>query len=185
MRYIDKMKRITQTRHKARGAAVVEFALLLFLLLIVVAGIIEFGRTFWYYDALTKATRDGARFMSSVSVDQIGSAANELTLPPLTPSGKCPTDPDSTYNYTAKNIVYCAAVAANVPGFDIGDVDVLCDGGTCVDDTAPQYIEVSIDAYPVTIGSWIPFVGLVGAPWNVTFSPATTMRYMCSEPESC
>jgi hypothetical protein len=189
MRYIDKMKRITQTRHKACGAAVVEFALLLILLLIVVAGIIEFGRTFWYYDALTKATRDGARFMSSVSVDQIGSSANELTLPPLTPSGKCSTDPDSTYNYTAKNIVYCAAVAANVPGIDEGNVDglvdVLCDGGACLDETIPQYIEVSINAYPVTIGSWIPFVGLVGAPWNATLSPSTIMRYMCDEPGSC
>lgn len=172
--------RLQLTSARQCGAAVVEFALLLIILLIVVAGIVEFGRTFWYYDALTKATRDGARFMSSVSVDQIGSSADELALPTLTPDGKCPTT--STYSYTAKNIVYCAAIAANVPGIDEdnidGLVDVLCDGGTCVDDTTPQYIEVSINAYPVTIGSWIPFVGLVGAPWNVTLSPSTTMRYM-------
>lgn len=167
--------RLQSAPSKQYGAAVIEFALLLFLLLIIVAGIIEFGRTFWYYDALTKATRDGARFMSSVSVNQIGTVANELKLPPLN-AGKCSTA--SAYNYTAKNIVYCAAVAANVPGFDIGDVRVLCDGVTCVDDTAPQYIEVSIDAYPVRIGSWIPFVGLVSAPWDVMLSPSTTMRYM-------
>jgi hypothetical protein len=185
MGYIGKIKRSRQARRDMYGVAVVEFALLLSLLLIVVAGIVEFGRTFWYYDALTKATRDGARFMSSVSVNQIGSLANDLTLPPLTPSGKCSTDTDNTYNHTAKNIVYCAAVAANVPGFNIGDVDILCDGGTCGDDTTPQYIEVSIDAYPVAIGNWIPFVGLVGAPWNVTLSPSTTMRYMCNELGSC
>ncbi len=163
------------TPAKQCGAAVVEFAVLLFLLLIIVAGIVEFGRTFWYYDALTKATRDGARFMSTVTVDKIGSTANELTPPPLTSGGKCVT---TSYSYTAKNIVYCAVVAANVPGFNISDVDVSCDGATCVDDTKPQYIKVSIDAYPVKIGSWIPFVGLVGAPWDVTLSPSTTMRYM-------
>jgi hypothetical protein len=47
-----------------KGVAVVEFGLVIILLLMIVGAIIEFGRVFWYYDALTKATRDGARFMS-------------------------------------------------------------------------------------------------------------------------
>jgi len=44
----------------ARGAAVVEFAIVLTLMLLITAGIFEFGRAFEYYDALAKATRDGA-----------------------------------------------------------------------------------------------------------------------------
>lgn len=155
MRHMDKVKRVIQARRMVRGAAAVEFALLLFLLLIVVAGIIEFGRTFWYYDALTKATRDGARFLSN---------AREGALVAL----------NTTHIGTAESMVVDAASAARVPGFNSGHVAVACDTAC---NATPTYITVSV-AYPVTIGEWIPFVTLANAPWNVTLSPSTTMRYM-------
>lgn len=155
--------RITRRGGTERGAAAVEFALLLFLLLIIVAGIVEFGRTFWYYDALTKATRDGARFLSN---------ARESTTLALSP----------THISTAESMVVDAATSAQVPGFDDDYVTVTCDTAC---DVAPTYITVSVVAYPVKIGEWIPFVGLASAPWDVTLSPSTTMRYMCDEPELC
>lgn len=178
MRCTDKIKQSLQTRREMRGVAVVEFALLISLLLIVVAGIVEFGRTFWYYDALTKATRDGARYLSMTRV----SATVAL---------------DAAAESNAKTMVKNAADMAKVPNFLLADATVDCleivdpdnpDTDTVTDcsaaDYIPDYVKVSLN-YPVKIGEWIPFVALMNAPWNVTLSPSTTMRYMCSEPESC
>ncbi|MDP3743090.1 MAG: pilus assembly protein [Methylotenera sp.] len=143
---------------RQRGAAVVEFALLLILLLMIVAGVIEFGRTFWYYDALTKATRDGARFLSN---------AKSETSPPAI---------DDTLKDQAVDMVEAAATAANVPNFLTTDVEVTCDPNC---DT-PIYVTVSINAYPITIGGWIPIFVPTGTTttWSATLSPYTTMRYM-------
>jgi Flp pilus assembly protein TadG len=140
-----------------RGAAVVEFALLLILLLMIVAGVIEFGRTFWYYDALTKATRDGARFLSN---------ARASTIVALDPG----------LQNQAKTMVVNAASLAQVPSFSASDVAVSCDPNC----TAPIYVTVSINAYPVTIGGWIPVFVPTGTTttWSATLSPYTTMRYM-------
>ncbi len=178
MRYTGKIKQNIQTRREMRGVAVVEFALLISLLLIVVAGVVEFGRTFWYYDALTKATRDGARYLSMTRV----SATVAL---------------DGTAETNAKTMVKNAADTAKVPNFLVTDIAVDCleivdpdnsDNDIVTDcsaaDYIPDYVKVSL-VYPIKIGEWIPFVTLMNAPWNVTLSPSTTMRYMCNEPESC
>jgi Flp pilus assembly protein TadG len=141
---------------RQRGVAAVEFALLLILLLMIVSGVIEFGRTFWYYDALTKATRDGARFLSD---------ARESTEVAL----------NTTHITTAENMVVDAAISARVSGFDGSHVMVTCDTAC---DVAPTYITVSV-AYPITIGGWIPiFVPTGTTSWSATLSPHTTMRYM-------
>jgi len=141
---------------KVKGAAAVEMALLLILLLMIVAGIIEFGRTFWYYDALAKGTRDGVRFLSNARVDDTVAI-------------------DAALIGQAKAMVVNAATEANVPSFLESDVEVDCDP----DCTAPTYVTVRIDAYPVTIGGWIPvFVPTGATTWSSTLSPYTTMRYM-------
>jgi len=147
----DKLNRANQ-----RGAAAIEFALLLIPLMMIVTGIIEFGRAFWYYDALAKSTRDAARFLSNSRV----STAVAI---------------DATLKDQARTIVVNAATLAQVPSFTTGDVDVDCDP----DCDAPTYVTVSINAYPMTIGGWIPvFIPSGATTWDTTFSPYTTMRYM-------
>lgn len=47
-----------------RGAALVEFALVLPLLLVVIAGIVDFGFVFQRYEVITNAAREGARLAS-------------------------------------------------------------------------------------------------------------------------
>ena len=47
-----------------RGAALVEFALVLPLLLVVIAGIVDFGFLFQRYEVVTNAAREGARLAS-------------------------------------------------------------------------------------------------------------------------
>lgn len=141
---------------KQHGAAVIEFALLLVLLLMFVAGVIEFGRAFWYYDALTKATRDGARYLSNIRVSEL------VAL-------------DTATQDQAKTMVVNAAVLAQVPSFTSADVTVSCEPN-CDD---PEYVTVAINAYPMTIGGWIPIILPIGSTtWSTTLSPSTAMRYM-------
>ena len=51
-------------RPRDRGAAAVEFALVLPLLLLVVCGIVDFGRAYNAQVALTQAAREGARLVA-------------------------------------------------------------------------------------------------------------------------
>lgn len=153
------------------GAAIIEFAILLPLLLLIVAGIVEFGRVIWYYDALTKATRDGARFMSSVPVDSLGTLA----------FGDKPSDCAQIGPVAANRLVYCAAAEAKVPEFDISNIEVQCDDKDCVNNMSPlpSYIKVEVTNYSINVGQWIPFIAPSGvASWTVSLRPETTMRYM-------
>lgn len=63
-----RMKVLRRIKHSLirseRGAAVVEFALVLPLLILLVFGIIEFGRAYNLYLGVTHAAREGARIAS-------------------------------------------------------------------------------------------------------------------------
>jgi Flp pilus assembly protein TadG len=56
------MRSTGANREGERGAALVEFSLCATILLTVVFGALEFGRMLWVHNALTDATRRGARF---------------------------------------------------------------------------------------------------------------------------
>lgn len=148
-----------------KGVAAVEFGLLIILLLMIVGAIIEFGRVFWYYDALSKATRDGARLMSKA--DKAIIASTEVNA--------------------AKDLVVAAVNAAKVsPGLTTGNVRVECLNDSysaiaCVDGTAPENVRVTIINFDVVIGGLMPlFVATGGlADYDaVTLAPHTTMRYL-------
>jgi hypothetical protein len=48
-----------------RGVAAIEFALMLVIMIPLAFGITEFGRAFYQYNTLVKATRDGARVLAA------------------------------------------------------------------------------------------------------------------------
>ena len=156
------------SKHSARqrGGAAVELALVLIVLLTMMAGIFEFGRVFWYYNALTKATRDGARMMSISPKATIASVAVG----------------------NAKTLVVNSVIAANVPAFVAANVAVTCltaafADGTCTDGTAPGGVRVQITGYTITIGLFTPFY-IPGSNTSITANPSphTTMVYMPVEP---
>jgi Flp pilus assembly protein TadG len=145
-------------RAQQRGVAAVEFAFVLIFMLMIVAGIIEFGRAFWYYNALDKATRDGARYMSTVPKDQLISGVS-----------------------TAQDLVVGAAnTAALRPAIIRTNVTVTCLPNACSNGTAPTDVTVAITGYNITIGGLIPFFLPQGGTttYTRTLSPYTTMRYM-------
>lgn len=151
-------------RHRQTGAAAVELALVLSFLLLIAAGLIEFGRAIMYYDALSKATRDAARLMSVASATQLAASRTE-----------------------AISMVRRAAAAAAVPGFsDVsGNVDVVCGPPTvsnCIVTLPSQVQTVTVGVvYPMALGEWIPFVPIRAGDGDtiaITLQPHTTMRYM-------
>ncbi len=146
------------------GAVAVELAFVMVLLLLIVAGTIGFGRTFWYADALTKSTRDGARLLSTWPIASISSAGV----------------------VAARNITLNSANAANIsPQLATGNVLVECLNNTfgvigCADGATPANVRVSITSFNVTLGEWFPFIGTGGIInyGSVPLAPRTTMRYM-------
>jgi Flp pilus assembly protein TadG len=155
---MTKMTRSIINSFNQRGSAAVEFALLIVLLLMIVAGVVEFGRSIWYYDALSKATRDSARYLSNIREDE-NLAINDLRVA------------------DAVTMVEFAANAAEIPEFRREYVSVSCD--VECDAVAPNHVTVKV-SYPIVIGKWIPFLVLTDATktWSVNLSPETTMRYM-------
>lgn len=159
------MKHVSPTLFKKcsahqRGAVVVEFALVLTFLITLMAGIFEFGRAFWYYDTLTKATRDGARL--------IAMAAN--------------TKIEAGVGLTQARVVN-AVSAAGVPDFEADNVTVTCLNaafGTidCTNGVLPWGVRVQIVGYGMTIGQYIPFLIGANSNYTATLAPHTTMRYM-------
>jgi len=69
-------------KKRRRGQALVEFALVVPLLLLLVLGVVEFGRAWNVYQTLTDAARNGARTAvlarTSITVDTVALAANTI-----------------------------------------------------------------------------------------------------------
>lgn len=145
------------------GAAAVEFAFGIVLMLLITAGIFEFGRAFWYYNALDKATRDAARYLSALP-------GTEMTNPTTAAAAI----------KTAQDLVVAAVNNANVrPAIDTSKVAVTCDAA-CGVSTKPLNITVSITGFSIRIGGVFPFVGgpTGGNYGDIGLAPHTTMRYM-------
>lgn len=151
------MKTINQSTKRQEGAVAVEFALVLVLMVMLVAGVVEFGRAFWYLDTLTKATRDGARYLSNVTLNNtnIAMARQEVV-----------------------SAVNDAGIAETVT-VSVICLDATFTGMSCTGNTNPEYITVSITEFTAVIGSWFPILQPSGGVMSFPiFLPQTTMRYM-------
>ena len=71
-------------RQDERGAAVVEFALVTPLLLLMVLGIAEFGRAYHVQASLSQAAREGVRVMALQNNPAAAVAATQAAAPTLT-----------------------------------------------------------------------------------------------------
>src|SRR5262245_25103904 len=69
---------ILKNQSPEQGQSLVEFAMVLPLLLVIGLGTVEFGRAYYQYNTLTKAVREGARYMSmhAYDTDELDRAKN-------------------------------------------------------------------------------------------------------------
>jgi len=79
------MKRF-RDRHGERGAAAVEFALILPVLLLLVMGLIEFSRVFNIQISLSNAAREGARTMAIHDDPALARTAASAAAPSINPA---------------------------------------------------------------------------------------------------
>jgi len=59
-------------RSQEQGSSLVELALVLFVLVLLVMGVVDFGRAFHDYIVITNASREGARYASRFPDDSVG-----------------------------------------------------------------------------------------------------------------
>jgi Flp pilus assembly protein TadG len=145
-----------------RGVAAVELAFILPILLIMLSGVIEYGRALWYYDALAKGARDAARYLSTRPADDLFAETSDTS--------------------TTRAIVANTAGQAGVTGFDrITHLSVSCAPTSCDSAASVTTVTVAI-SYPFEVGGWIslfrPSSSDAPSTFTATLVPHVTMRYM-------
>lgn len=134
-----------------KGQSLVEFAMVVPFLLLVLVGTIELGRAYYSYNTLSKAVREGARYVSGHAYD----STSEL------PNAK-------------KMVVYGNTGGSGnpvLPNLTTGMVVITPRGGGTDMTTPPLWVKVSV-SYPYTS----VIAGLITL--NLNFTPAVEMRYV-------
>lgn len=143
-----------------RGTQLVELAIVLPVMLALFGATAEFGRFFYTYATLSKATRSATRY---------------LTVEPL----------GGTDEKAANLVVYGNTAGTGDPlidGLTTDHVDITRNGGSA---SMPQFITVRVEGY--TYQPIFDLGALVGNPslsLNVDVSPSTTMRSFSTIPAS-
>jgi Flp pilus assembly protein TadG len=158
----------TGRRHRQRGVAAIEFAITVPLLLLLVLGVFEFGRIFFQYNTLTKATRDAARYLAATAT--LGSTDTIVI--------------DATDLAETQNLVVYGNPAGTgptlLPGLAPGDVSASCFGGgtTC---PGVQHVLVTAQySYQPVIGAVLPTFGLGGGDitLGISLTSSVVMRVL-------
>ncbi len=118
-------------RDSARGQSMVEFALVLPILVLLLAGFFDFGRVVLGNDALAHAAREAARYAivhggSALNPCPVGPAGPEAVIPAASPS--CPFPSPSKESIRIEAREQAAAAGSNV-------TVQVCYGIGCVGDT--------------------------------------------------
>lgn len=144
-----------------RGVQLIETAIVVPILLLLFAGVAEFGRYFYEYTTAAKAARVGARYLAA-------KAANG------------PND----WQTNAKNIVVYGNVAGTgspiLTGLSTNNVTITYEGGT---PGVPELVKVSITGFkhdPIfDLGALLKNDAL---SLDVDVKPSVTMKYLLTQP---
>lgn len=152
---------LNRFRRDEQGVQLLELAIVIPILLVMFAGIAEFGRYFYEYTTLAKASRIGARYLASRSVTS-----------------------STNYQAIAKNlIVYGNTTGTGSPvldGLTTDNVTVTYAGGTT---GLPDTVTVTITGYEhdplFDLGALLNNDALSLA---IEVKPSVTMRYLLTTP---
>jgi len=141
-----------------RGVQLVEVTIVIPIFLMLFAATAEFGRYFYEYTTLAKATRGGARYLSAAL--------------------------KGTGDGTAANlVVYGNAGGTGTPildGLSTGQVKITYQGGSAA---IPEFVTVEINGYthqPIfNLGA---LTKSAGVNLNIPVKPSVTMRYLNTQP---
>jgi hypothetical protein len=142
---------------RERGNALIEFALSFFLIFAVFSGIFQFAYSFYVYNTLVVAVREGARYAS------------------IKPYDSTSTTPTSGFQNAVRNMVVYGdpdppgGALPAVPGLLASNVALFVTGGGAGTLTAPTQITVSITGFRIDA---------VFGTWNLSGKPNATFPYM-------
>lgn len=147
---------LARFRRGERGIQLLEVAIVLPILLLLLAATAEFGRYFYYYSTLSKATRSAVRY---------------LTAKPYTTASKT----EALNLALCGTTTTCVANTEILPGLTTGNFSITATGTNTF---FPETVTVQVVSYnyqPIfDLGSYVG-----GAAWaSVPVSPSTTMRYL-------
>jgi Flp pilus assembly protein TadG len=159
------------------GGSIVELAIVFPILLILFVGTAELGRLFYTYTTLAKATKVGARYLSTSRNAVNGTAAEKAIA-----------------KYEARNLVVCgvkspladgcAGQTPIVPGLTAGNVTVCDNFSVACNPVIPagpiKHFKVEITNYSYSPGVWnlATMTGLSNSTFYFQLKPGTQMRYM-------
>lgn len=110
-----------RTTERDRGAAMIELALIMPVLLMVMVGIIEFGRAYSYQESIQGAAREGARALAlhqSVS-NAVNAGRGSATVTGISTSGSCPATADPASPQYA-TVTVKAKITFGIPFISLG-----------------------------------------------------------------
>ena len=159
LRRLARLCRMGRLGRDERGIQLVELAIVLPIFVILFAATAEFGRYFYEYTTLAKASRAGARYLATAAVN-------------------------SAQDTTAKNIVVYGNPAGTgspvLPGITTANVLITRQGGVPV---LPQTVKVEITNFKhqplFDLGALTKVTSL---SMNVDVKPSVTMRYLLTQP---
>ncbi len=151
--------KLSRLRKDERGVQLVELAIVLPIFVILFAATAEFGRYFYEYTTLAKASRAGARYLATSAVN-------------------------STQDATARNIVvYGNPAGTGSPifyGLTTANVVITRQGGVPV---LPQTVKVGITGMKhqplFNLGT---LTNIQSLSMNIDVKPSVTMRYLLTQP---
>jgi Flp pilus assembly protein TadG len=159
LRRVRRFTRLRRTVNDERGVQLVELAIVIPILVMLFATTAEFGRYFYEYTTLAKASRAGARYLATAAVN-------------------------STEDTKAKNLVVFGNAAGTgspvLSGMTVSNVSITRQGGVPV---LPQTVTVQITSFkhqPIfDLGALTKVTSL---STNVDVKPSVTMRYLLTQP---
>ena len=160
MKSTDRLtKKLRGFAKSERGTQLVELANVLPVLLVMFAATAEFGRFFYTYTTLSKATRAGARYLTTAPVG----GADDVKAQNLVVYGNTEGTGDPL-----------------VSGLTPDQVTITREGGAAV---MPEHVTVQIEGYiyqPLfDLGA---FIGSSSVSLNVSVHPSTKMRFLLTTP---
>jgi Flp pilus assembly protein TadG len=159
----------TLSHRRRRGQALVEFALVLPILLLMIFGIVDAGRLIYTYNTVSNAARDGAR-VAIVNQSTSGTDTCDTTSATAWPTG-------------------CAIVSGLELGLTAADVSVTyqdaTDSAVCSDPNNPGQLLIGCLAVVQVTGSFTPITPVIGQIIGQVSLSSTTkipIERVCSNP---
>lgn len=170
--------RLSRIVRQEKGSSIIELAIVFPILLILFVGTAELGRLFYTYTTLVKATRVGARYLST-SRNVVNGTAAQIT------TAKAEARNMVVYGCVDRvNDATCAATPPIVLGLSVANVNICDNFSVACNPVLPagpvKYFRVEITGYNYAAGVWnlATMTGQASSTFYYPLQPGTEMRHM-------